>query len=392
MTEKKKRILKVITCVIIFLIASYFSLTGKFNYEIGAELGKLKKAGEITNLSDLGTKEIVRDSNRAQLYYSAGEMVNFDSRPKGNEVKDIEAYYRENKDKIADSLTKNQTVLDIMDKSMTFNKCNFNFDYEKGFDMKAPNYLQLRNVAYLLTMKAFDDIDKGRYDQAVLRSARCIKMGGDMADEHGVLINHMVSIAIMKIGITPLQYMFQNHIEANYAPAVNELSSIRNSLSDNFIKSLQAERTCGIDGFNKLLANKAPDIADSANDTLSKNLITAIAGSNVNYDVSKNTKNNEFLMTLLSIFGLSDYENIKINFVNKYTLVIAKPYVLASELHYIRSMNKLIDDVKANPEGELKRSEPKKFYIISYMIIPNMQKTQEHTVKIMKDIDEIIKR
>jgi hypothetical protein len=307
----------------------------------------------------------------------------------------METYYRENKDKIADSLGKNQVVLDIMDKSMTFNKCNFNLDYEKGFEMTVPNYLQLRTVAYLLTMKAFDDMDKGRYEQAVLRSIQCVKMGEDIANEHGFLINDMVSIAIMKIGITPLQYMLQKNIEANYAPAVNELSSIRNSLSEYFIKSLQAERACGIDGFNKLLANKAPDMADFTNKTLSQDLISGlistITGINVTYDGTKSIKNNVSVMTLLSIFGLSDYENIKINFVNKYTLAIVKPYVLANELNYLRSMNKLIDDVKANPEGELKRSEPKKFYIISYMIIPNMQKAQEHNVKFMKDIDELIR-
>lgn len=391
MTVKRKRFLKACVCAIIFLVATYFSLTGKFNYEIGAELRKLKKAGEVTELSELGTKEIVRDDNRAQLYYSAGEMVNFDFRSPVNEVKDIEGYYRENKDKIADSIEKNRVVLDIMDKSMTFNKCSFNFDYEKGFDMPVPNYLQLRTVAYLLTMKAFDDIDKGRYDQAVLRSVQCIKMGGDMANEHGFLISDMVAIAIIKIGIMPIQYMLQNNINANYGTAVNELSCIRNSLGDDFIKSLQAERACGIDAFNKLLANKAPDIADSVNDTLSENLITAIAGSNVNYDVSKNTKNNEFLMTLLSMVGLSHYENIKINFVNKYTIAIAKPYLLASELNYIRTMNKLIDNVKSNPDGKLKPVNPEKFYIISYVIVPNTQKAQDRNVALMKDIDELIR-
>ncbi|MEQ8225747.1 MAG: hypothetical protein ABRQ37_25770, partial [Candidatus Eremiobacterota bacterium] len=233
--------------------------------------------------------------------------------------------------------------------------------------------------------------DKGRYDQAVLRSIQCVKMGGDMANEHGFLISDMVAVAIIKIGITPLQYMLQNNINANYGTSVNELSCIRNSLGDDFIKSLQAERACGIDAFNKMLANKAPDIADSVNDMLSEDLITAIAGSTANYDVSKNTKNNEFLMTLLSMVGLSHYENIKINFVNKYTIAIAKPYLLASKLNYIRTMNKLIDNVKSNPEGKLNSVNPGKFYIISYVIVPNTQKAQERNVALMKDIDELIR-
>ncbi|HPZ07261.1 MAG TPA: hypothetical protein PL110_04055 [Candidatus Eremiobacteraeota bacterium] len=363
----------------IFLIASYFSITGKLNYEIGQELNKVKKAGQITELSQLAKKEKVYNNNRAQLYLAASEIVDFDFYRRPGSEKKMPIYYKENKEKLISSFQKNQMVFDIMDKSMTLDKCNFNLDYEKGFGTPPPipNFLNMRKVNYLLSFKAFNDIEEGRYSDALIKINQCLNIGKSFLDENSSLLSQMMAAIFINIGMEPLFYMVENHIEADYRPVINTLSSIKNSCNENFIKSLQVERTRGMDGFKKLTNNTLSSVE------LEVFEITLIK-------VNK-YESNSFIMTFLNILNIK--EDIQINltkYLNKYTISFLKPWILADELYYVKSINKMIDILQKNPEGEVKQEEPAGYYLISSNLIPNIERAYSIVMNIKKDCKKLI--
>ncbi len=324
------------------LVIGYFNLNMYFNYHINNELQRLKKSGEITTVNEL-VKEHVRGNNRANLYLGAGEMVeiNRSHTPRGD--CDIIKYHEQYREEIKTTLEKNQVVLDIMDRASTKPNFSFNPDYKKGFEMKVPNYLQLRSVAQILEMKAIDDIACGNYDQAVIRCAQCLSLGRDIGEENGFLINHMISIAIISIGTQPLDYMMKNNIKANYTPAREQLNLIRSSWNTRLLKSLEAERASGISFYEKLTSLEPVD---------------------------------------------SSY--LEMGPFNKpYGRALMKPYILADKLYYIKYMSNLIEQVRKNPSGEIKQTELSKYYIISRILTPSIKRAAEHNTKIVNSCNEL---
>ncbi|MEQ8168466.1 MAG: hypothetical protein ABRQ38_06190 [Candidatus Eremiobacterota bacterium] len=337
-----KRGIKTRLLIIGILLITYFNINMYFNHHINSELNRLKKDGEITHLKEL-VRAPVRGDNRANLYFGAGEILDIKRTAAPPLDGDIIKYYETNKDKIKVEMERNRIALDIMDRVSTKSKFSFNLDYEKGFAMKVPNYLQLRSLAQLLEMKAIDEINSGNYEQAVIRCAQCLALGRDIGEENGCLINHMISIAIIRIGTAPLDYMMKNHIVTDYRPAVEQLNLIKGSLNTGFIKSLEAERAAGIN-FYELLSSNEP-VQDS----------------------------------YLELGPLS----------KRYSRIIVKPYILADKLYYIKYMSNLIDQVQKNPSGEINQPELSKYYIFSKILTPSIKRAAEQNTKIVNKCNEL---
>jgi len=208
-----KRGIKTRLIILGILLIGYFNLNMYFKYHINNELQRMKKEGEIVTLNEL-EKEYVRSNNRANLYLGAGEVADINRSHTPPQDSDIIKYYEKYTEEIKAALEKNQVVLDIMDRASTKSNFSLNPDYKKGFEMKVPNYLQLRAIAQILEMKAIDDITCGNYDEAVIRCAQCLTLGRDIGNENGFLINHMISLSIIRIGTAPLDYMMKNNIKA----------------------------------------------------------------------------------------------------------------------------------------------------------------------------------
>jgi len=338
-----KKVIQTRLVILGILLIGYFNLNMYFNYHINNELERLKKAGEITSLDEM-VKEYVRGgNNRGNIYLGAGELVEIDRKHLPPQDGDIMKYYEKYTEEIKTALEKNQVVLDMMDRASTKSNFSFNHDYKKGFEMRIPNYLKLRSIAQILEMKAIDDISCGNYDQAVIRCARCLSLGRDIGDENGFLINHMISVAIINIGTRPLDYMMRNNIKANYTPAREQLNLIRSSFNTRFIKSLEAERTTGVNFYEKLTSLEPLD---------------------------------------------SSY--LEMGPLNKpYGRVLMKPYILADKLYYIKYMSNVIEQVQANPSGEINQPELSKYYIISKLITPSIKRAAEQNTKIVNICNEL---
>jgi hypothetical protein len=337
-----KNVIKTRLLILGILIIGYFNINMYFNYHINQELQRAKKEGEITTLDEL-VKEHVRGNNRANLYLGAAELADINRLATPPLDGDIMKYYEKYEDQIKVELDRNQVVLDIMDRASTKSKFSFNLDYKKGFEMLVPNYLQLRKLAQTLELKAIDDISGGNYDEAVIRSTRCLALGRDISEENGCLINHMISIAIVRIGIEPLNYMMKNNIKANYTPAREQLNLIRSSWNERFIKSLEAERTAGVSFYEKL---ESSDVIEDS---------------------------------YLEMGPLN----------KRYTRILIKPYILADKLNYIKYMSNLIDQVQKNPSGELNQPELSKYYIISHILTPSIKRAMEQNTKIINSCNDL---
>ena len=355
---------KVILTILAVLLTAYFNLNLKFSYEINKELAKAKKGGQITELSGL-EKEFLRRENRAKLYLAAAEIVNIEKCSYNDGMTGI---YNENKEEIKKELLNNQMALDIMEKAVTLSASNFNYEFEKGFTGHIPNFLALRQVAQLLAFKAMDDIDCGNYDEAVKRCAQGLSLSKDLASEGGMLINHMISVAIARIALQPLEYMADQGIKADYGPAVREMQFIRDNWNETFAKCLEGERTMAVDAYRRLINNDRV-ILDGMG-IPDENIFFSVFYNLITYDTE----------------GL-----FKTCIFNKLVMKIAKPYLLADELHYVKNMNRMIKEVRNNPSEEFNYDGIINKYMLSSMLIPNMNKAREHNIKMIEDCDRLIK-
>jgi len=335
----KKRIRRIFITLSVLLIA-YINLNMYLSHQISCETERIRKEEEIINLSDL-CQDRVRQGNRASLYLAAAELVLFEHHSSEN----IVTYYNSNREVIKEELAKNEKVFLLMDEVLKRDKCNFEFDYEDGFAMMIPNFLQMRNLAHLLATKAIEDMEMGNYDKAVERCAQCLAMGKDLSDTHGAIISHMMGLAIANIGIRPLEYMMENGVKADYAPAIKELNNIKSEFQENFVKSLEAERAFGIDHYDRVILNGQ--------------LMDCQTG--------------EKFVTCW----------------NKLRFPI-RPYMLADKLYYIRYMSNIIDKVQENPSGELNQEEISKYYIFSQLIIPGVSKASKNNQVLLADCDRIL--
>jgi len=362
---------KILLAFIAVLLITYFNINLKLSYEIKRELDYAKKDGQITELCQL-ERTSEKNDNRAKLYLAAAEMVDFGDFQWEESIKDT---YEKHKEVIREKINKNTETLELMERAMKMEKCNFNYQFEKGFDAPVPNFLRIRQTARLLALKAMLDIDEGNYDDAVVRCTQCLSLGTDLANEHGTLINHMISVAIVNIGLEPLRYMSERGIDANYGPAIEKMSYIKEKWNENFIKSLECERTMGVDAYRKVINNtpsplidELPNILNSDSNLLLGSLFLTVGIGN------KGTASSAYLKGIIS----------------KIFIAIAKPYFLSDELHYIRCMSRMIKEVKENPSGEIVYDDIYNKYMLSSILIPNISKAQGHNVKTIKDCSELI--
>jgi len=346
---KRKSVLKkLLICLAVFLLL-YLNLNMCLSHQIKEEIQKASMEGEITNLERVG-KERVRYNNRSLIYLAAGELVELNLTPEDfpHRDRDPGKYYRENKDRIDKELQKNEMVLALMDEAYERSECDFAIEYEKGMEMYPPGLIKLKDIAYLLSMKAMNDIESGNYDGAIKRCAQCLSMAKDVSDTR-ILIGHMIALRIIDTGIKPLKYMEKDKIHASYAPVIDELTAISKSFDKNFIQTLELERTIWIDCWKKSFND--PSMTDP-------------------------------YMNSSSIFYA----------VTWYCIIhpLLKPYFLSEELYYIRYMNELIDEIQKDPSADFVQKEPSKYHIYSSRCIPNFGKAFEENRNTLLDCNELL--
>jgi len=346
--KRKKGFKKLLICMAVFLLL-YLNLNMYLSHQIKEEIQKAGLKGEIINLERVG-KERIKYNNRALIYLAAGELVELNLTPEEFPHRDREPgkYYRENKERIDKELEKNEIVLALMDEAYERSECDFAIEYEKGMEMYTPGLIKLKDIAYLLSMKAMKDMEAVDYDSAIKRCSQCLKMAKDVSDTRTV-IGHMIALRIIGAGIKPLKYMEENKIHACYAPVINELLIINKSLNKNFIQTLELERTIWVDCWEKSFND--PSMTDPY-----------VNNSSIFYAVTW------------------------------YCIIhpLLKPYFLSEELYYIRYMNELIDEIRKEPSADFVQKEPSKYRIYSSRCIPNFGKALEENRNTLLECNEIL--
>jgi len=240
-----------------------------------------------------------------------------------------------------DELEKNKALFEIMNRAFSLEGCDFEIEYEKGVEADLPNLMNLRKTGQLLILKAIDNIEEGNYDNAVNNCAMCLLLGTDLSDTK-VVICFMTGLSLIEKAEVPLKYMLKKGFKADYEPVKTGLNTIVSSFKDNMVKTLEVERLCGI------------------------NLFRSIGRR----DLPSSYKSGTFTGPML---------------------IIAKPYILADELYYMRYMKKIIDDMKKNPPASFQQPPVSENYVLSNLLITNLNKAFEENEDIIKECEELLK-
>jgi len=270
------------------------------------------------------------------LFNEPGVFISFEEKEE-----DLIAYYRANKKEIKNELEKNKALFEIMNRAFSLEGCDFEIEYEKGVEADLPNLMNLRKTGQLLILKAIDNIEEGNYDNAVNNCAMCLLLGTDLSDTK-VVICFMTGLSLIEKAEVPLKYMLKKGFKADYEPVKTGLNTIVSSFKDNMVKTLEVERLCGI------------------------NLFRSIGRR----DLPSSYKSGTFTGPML---------------------IIAKPYILADELYYMRYMKKIIDDMKKNPPASFQQPPVSENYVLSNLLITNLNKAFEENEDIIKECEELLK-
>jgi len=335
-----KRILVIILSTLCIFFLVYLTSLLYLGFQIKGEIQQIKSRGEITDFSEL-KRDIPSDNNRALLYNEASVVISLNLQGIPEKEEDLIAYYRANKKEIKNELKKNKALFELMNRAFSLEGCDFEIEYEKGVEADLPNLMNLRKTGQLLILKAIDNIEEGNYDNAVNNCAMCLLLGTDLSDTK-VVICFMTGLSLIEKSRVPLRYMLKKGFKADYEPVKTRLNTIVSSFKGNMVKTLEVERLCGINLFRQIGRR----------------------------DLPSSYKSGTFTGPML---------------------IIAKPYILADELYYMRYMKKIIDDMKKNPPASFQQPPVSENYVLSNLLITNLNKAFEENEDIIKECEELLK-
>lgn len=305
---------------------------------LSALLKEAGEKGEIISFSQVTGEKIPDNENRALVYFQACKDVNFSwfsDRPE--ELYDT---YKENKEKIRTELKKNEKILTLFEELFTREGCNFELDYEKGFEMKFPmDFNKLKQVRFLLAMKAIDDIEHKNYGNAVKVCNEALILSRDLNNTLPLFF-YTMSLIHMEYAMEPLNMVASKKVKMNYQSVLGELQTVKERFNKNFIKTVELERIASLYNYDILITQ----------------------GYNQGNQMPGRT---HFIM-------------------------ITKPYIMADKIYYFKYMSRYIDKLKKSGIIEPFDEKISTHYIFASMIIFNFSKICDKYNDLIKENNRLI--
>ena len=109
-------------------------------------------------------------------------------------------------DEVKELLSKHRSEVNILIKASKMERCDFEVDYDEGFNAILPHLSPLRNSARILALDAQRAMSEGKPDEAAERLAAIFSMARHVCSDK-LLISSLVGIAIESLAETNLQSM-----------------------------------------------------------------------------------------------------------------------------------------------------------------------------------------
>jgi hypothetical protein len=101
-------------------------------------------------------------------------------------------------------VSKNKHILDEIRKGVETKNCLLPLEYEKGAEMRFPDYMSLRNLSKLLVAHGYFEQKEGRMHQAVRDYLDAIRIGQDISGGDRTLLGQMIGIVTLGTGAVPI--------------------------------------------------------------------------------------------------------------------------------------------------------------------------------------------
>lgn len=144
-----------------------------------------------------------QDDNAAPYYIKACELIKYPSYGyKDNPIDDIiKNGYRSKNSQIEDLLKNNEPAFKELEKGVTKPKCDFT-PFAKSFRGGIPNYMELRNLARLSTVKGLYYVSLGKYDKASDSYLNVITLAKHLPQQDKLLLKKMFDVSLVAM-VTP---------------------------------------------------------------------------------------------------------------------------------------------------------------------------------------------
>ena len=188
-----------------FMFFMFLAPCKALNIEIEKELSRIRAEGEPVSLEELAPPLIPEDENAAFIYEKAFQkMERIPPEMRDLLEKRPSELTSQKRTALKDFFDENKEVFLLLDQAMTYKRCRFPVDYQKGFFAEFPHLSKLRDSARLLALKSLRQLDEGKVEEAANTSLKMIKLSNSLSTEP-FLISQLVRIAIGRMMVDSLE-------------------------------------------------------------------------------------------------------------------------------------------------------------------------------------------
>lgn len=271
-----KKLLRILGVFFLVLIAAHVALNILWGMQLRNTLRDLKAQGKLKTIEELKPPHVPDDENAALLYEKVFELMTtgeggtpyIPGKTMGQankRISDIRDFFNEaTLDPTKWTMAQEQkfseivnapdikNLFSIFEEAAKKQECNFNLDYEKGFNGILPPYILARMMAKLFAAKAQLEAKSGNVDKAMDTILTGLRTSNHFKYEPN-LISQMIRIADDNI----IVYALQNIANSKNA-SINKVLAITEELSHHknlpwLTKAMDMEITVGMSAFDKLI-------------------------------------------------------------------------------------------------------------------------------------------
>lgn len=342
-------VLLIVSLYLLFYAVSSWILSGKVEKEIDL----IKQKGGFYSLSQFVPPPVADEENAARFYMAAIELVDFKWHGILPGEKDFYKLFKEKREEFQKELAKNNVVVELLIEAYNKPKCRFNLDYEEGYEMRVPNFIHIRNIAQMMAVKAYEELENNEIQKAIDDCVYEVHFLRNFGDAN-FLIQLMVNIACQRIISDPIKIMIERSVKADYSKLIEELQLLEEQMNGSFYRTMQGERVKGIDFFKKVIISEVDVLKNFA------------------YDDSRDISTTDKIMVTVE-YGL-----------------FKRPFTLYDELFFLKFYRRALEAIREGKVEEFcKNIHISKNLYISNMLIPNFGRAYEQYNKAMQNLKDL---
>ncbi len=236
----------------LLLAGLWMAVTNHLETRVSDELARVTKAGGRLRLTQFNSPVVPERDNAAPFYLAAVDLVG--AVPDVSRRGDLESTLQAERQRVPALAQELRPALQMMAYGHARPACAFRYDFERGFQMRLPDYTGMQKLARLASLQALVDLQAGRTREGLDGSAHLLRFLNRI-QFGGMLIQEMVVLSSSQAAVEPLEWLVRNRVRADYGPVLAELEATRQRQSGAMLRAVEAERALAVDFFEQMLAD-----------------------------------------------------------------------------------------------------------------------------------------